>query len=378
MTTINLPFAATGTKRPPNSGELADGLPCGPLDDEMFNWVFWWTTGQAANVITKSNWTPDDAELTRMARAIRSLRMNRATATGTANALVVTLDPAPTAYSELQVVWVTPAADNAAAATTINVNGLGAVNITIGGTAPPAKALEAGIPAMLVWNGTGFSLTGAATTGQLINTITYATAGTFSYTPTAGTKSIRVRVQAAGGGGGGAALASGSNFGGAGGGGGGGSTADSFLVSSLTVPVTITVGAAGAGGVGNNFGTAGGSSSFGALLTTTGGAGGAAGAVSNITHTQHGGAGGSGSGGRVFAGQPGIPTININNTNFVSGSGGPSYFGAGGNPVVTNSGDGNAALVPGAGGGGAGARNTFGPFNGGAGGAGIIIIEEYA
>ena len=73
MATVNLPFAASGSRRAPNSGELADGLPCGPLDVELFNWLFWYAPGQIAEVIRDAGMTPDDADLSQLTEAIRRL-----------------------------------------------------------------------------------------------------------------------------------------------------------------------------------------------------------------------------------------------------------------------------------------------------------------
>ncbi|CAM5220507.1 Phage tail protein OS=Bosea thiooxidans OX=53254 GN=SAMN05660750_03312 PE=4 SV=1 [Bosea thiooxidans] len=38
MAAINLPFAASATKRAPNADELANGFPCGDADKQLFDW----------------------------------------------------------------------------------------------------------------------------------------------------------------------------------------------------------------------------------------------------------------------------------------------------------------------------------------------------
>ncbi|MCH9406343.1 hypothetical protein [Pantoea agglomerans] len=82
--------------------------------------------------------------------------------------------------------------------------------------------------------------------GRLTATKVFTASGT--YTPTAGTKKIKVTVIGGGGGGGGSA-ATDANTRSCGGGGGAGNTAISMLdISSLTLPVSINVGTAGAAG----------------------------------------------------------------------------------------------------------------------------------
>lgn len=56
---------------------------------------------EIVNLIGKSGFTPSDADLMQMTRAVRSQRLNFAAAGGTANALTVTLDPAPASLAEI-------------------------------------------------------------------------------------------------------------------------------------------------------------------------------------------------------------------------------------------------------------------------------------
>lgn len=114
--------------------------------------------------------------------------------------------------------------------------------------------------------------------GRLLNVQVFSTAGTFTYTPTPGTTSVVVEVQGAGGGSGGLA-ATGGTTGAASGGGSAGAYAQARLTTGLS-GATVTVGAKGAGGAaGANNGSAGGSSSFGALVTAPGGPGSQGGAA---------------------------------------------------------------------------------------------------
>lgn len=139
---------------------------------------------------------------------------------------------------------------------------------------------------------------------------TFQSSGNFTV-PT-GVTSIRVRVF--GGGGGGKSTG--------GGGGGGGHAYGTFTVTPATV-YAVTIGAAGTGGASP---TAGGTSSFGVLLSATGGGAGGTGT---------GGAGGTGTGGDFQA--TGGAAGNVNGS---GGAGAGSQFGTGGATVGAGSGGG--------------------------------------
>lgn len=145
MTTINLPFAASGSRRIPTAAELADGYSCGPLDNTLDNWLEWWTSGQLTGAMAAAGLTVDDSDLTRLGRAIRSQRSNFVAAagvSGTANA--ITLSFSPTAFASLADLVGTPLVFMAEAtntlATTLAVDALGAVALTW----PDGTALAAG------------------------------------------------------------------------------------------------------------------------------------------------------------------------------------------------------------------------------------------
>lgn len=188
---------------------------------------------------------------------------------------------------------------------------------------------------------------------------------------------------------------------------------DVFTASgSWTVPAGVTrckvtvVAGGGAGGGQSGAGGTGGASSFGAYLTATGGAGAATWSAS----AANGGANGTGAGTAVQlaiggeSGHPSNPGIGV------SGKGGSSVFGGGGRALVANlsaqpgqaygaggAGSGNSIAGSGAAGGGAGgcavgivtgltpggavtvtvgAGGTCGgAYPGGAGKAGIVIVE---
>ncbi|EKK0567151.1 tail fiber protein [Escherichia coli] len=202
--------------------------------------------------------------------------------------------------------------------------------------------------------------------GRLVNTRVFTSSGT--YTPTPGTKRIRVTITGGGGGGGGCkAASSNETFFGAGGGAGG------TIISTMTLTENsypVVIGAGGGGGVGASVGYKGGDSSFSSLIAPGGeGAGkpgitntnGGYGGVPNIGDIRiTGGDGGDGQSGNIG----------------VSGEGGTSYWGGGGR---AGAGGGVSGKAYGSGGGGAYDAGYSGTnMTGGKGAAGICIIEELA
>ncbi|QLW97987.1 carbohydrate kinase [Escherichia coli] len=202
--------------------------------------------------------------------------------------------------------------------------------------------------------------------GRWLNTRVFTSSGT--YTPTPGTKRIRVTITGGGGGGGGCkAASSNETFFGAGGGAGG------TIISTMTLTENsypVVIGAGGGGGVGASVGYKGGDSSFSSLIAPGGeGAGkpgitntnGGYGGVPNIGDIRiTGGDGGDGQSGNIG----------------VSGKGGASYWGDGGR---AGAGGGVSGKAYGSGGGGAYDAGYSGTnMTGGKGAAGICIIEELA
>lgn len=230
------------------------------------------------------------------------------------------------------------------ASVTVQNNGAtGAYNFNLPatvGTAGQCLVSQAGGASAMTWGACG------ATAG-IKNVQVITASGT--YTPTVGAQAAVVYICGGGGGGGGN-----TNVSAIAGGGGGGACAVVYVASVTSVSVTI--GAAGAGGnTTGGDGTDGGQSAFGAVTangghagigTTNGGGGGAAQATtSGATYT--------------IPGAPGFPNS--------PGYGGSSAFGVGG--VI-----GLAATGRGAGGGGGLSASTRA---GAAGTAGILIVYEY-
>jgi hypothetical protein len=187
-----------------------------------------------------------------------------------------------------------------------------------------------------------------AVSGTLLDIRYFTTAGTSTYTPTAGTTFVVVEVVGGGGGGSGSAASQGTT------GGGGGGYAKEKITSSFS-GVTITVGAAGTAG-GTGSGGNGGTSSFGALVSATGGAG-------------VGATGGTGSGGDLnLTGSKGF----VISTSLSMGGNSPIYSTVSVNQTATG------VAGNGYGGGGSGSVANFtGVCTGAAGTQGLVIVYEY-
>jgi hypothetical protein len=212
-------------------------------------------------------------------------------------------------------------------------------------------------------------------TGRLLAVRVFTASGT--YTPTAGTRFVIVKLQAAGGGGGGT-VNTGANVS-IGGGGGAGAYSEAQFISGFS-GAAMVVGVGGTGGAaGGGSGTNGGNTSF-AGNVVQGGGGGVGGAAATPPFAQIGGTGGPApSFGYInTAGGSGGTSTAAAVASFVSGQGGNSALGAGGASQGTTTAPGNTAQ--GYGGGGGGAANGAGTSGqpGGNGAPGLIVVYEYA
>lgn len=254
--------------------------------------------------------------------------------------------------------------------------------ITVSG----AASFSAGVSAASL-NVVGNAIvTGSLTIGGLKPALTvkqqfFTSTGAYTYTPSTGMLYCRVEAVGAGGGSGGTASCNGSQVAGGGGGGGGGYSQQVFSAATIGVSQAGSIGAGGtAGSAGANAGATGGSTTFGALLTSTGGGGGAGGAATTLltAAVAIGGAGGTGSGGTLsLTGGDGSASFAYTTNMIVVGTGGAS---AHGNGRVNNQGLGGAGfagLSYGGGATGATSNPSTGPFAGAAGGNGIVIITEF-
>jgi hypothetical protein len=216
-----------------------------------------------------------------------------------------------------------------------------------------------------------------AATGRLIGVQTFSSSGT--YTPTSGTTSIIVEVQAPGGSGGGAVATSTAQSA-AGSGGGAGSYAKVRLTSGFS-GATVTVPAAPTGTAGA-AGTAGGIAAFGSFVSCPGGTPGALG--SNYTTAGFTGVSAAAactvSGGTNIVNNGGAPggigIVLTPGTVSFSGPGGSSIYGAGASGR-SSSGAGSAGAGYGSGGSGANLAASQSAAAGGNAAGGEVIVYEY-
>lgn len=259
------------------------------------------------------------------------------------------------------------------------VNGCtGSYTVTVKTPSGTGVSISSGATANVTGDGTNIVLDSSWQGRMLGAPKVFSTAS--SYTPSAGTTAIIVQVVGGGGGGGGTpATSSAQNS--VGSGGGGGAIAASYLaVSSLTLPVSITVGTAGSGVVGA-AGNKGGDTSFGSYLSAGGGSGGLLGtaAASGAPYVLQCASGGVASGGNIYnsGGCPGGQATYITTSAGISGFGGSSPLGGGGGVGgSTASGGYTNGKGPGGGGGGSAAGASASAQMGGAGISGIVMIWE--
>lgn len=260
-----------------------------------------------------------------------------------------------------------------------NVSGLGSAGQVL--TSNGAGVLPS-------WQGSG------ADDIHSINVQVFTASGT--YTPTANMVYCIVECLGGGGGAGGIRLTSGgAGLAVSGSGGSGGYGKAIFNAATVGVSQLVTIGAAGAAGVGANpptDGGTGGTTSFGTLLEATGGTGGLASNDSDSIVSPGGGGTASGNNqvGDLLLITGGSGYYSIANTGggpqyVVSGAGANSMYGTGGVGTFNAGGgvafQGQVGVGYGSGGSGAVGFSTLGGFNdvadGGPGAAGICIITEF-
>lgn len=366
-----MPFYTDGTvpwnslddnTRAPLASEMESGYPCGPADQELFNWTAGWPIGNIWNVLLSSGLTPDPDKLLDLARAIQSQKMNYQVAGGTGDALTATLTPTPanlTALIGMPIRVMTNAANTGAV--TLNVNGLGAKPVVYNdGSAVAAGDFVAGTILSLQYDGTSFKW--LAVTAQAVrrlsrklNRTVISSTGSYSFTVPAGIYTVTIKLWGAGGGGGGANI--GTPGGAASGGGGGAYTAITLAVTPGST-ITGTIGVGGTGGTtGGVNGTSGGDTTAvygGTTYTAGGGQFGLAAVAGTGQNSQAGGVATNGDNTSRNGNVSGSGTFSYNGTvsNPQGGNGGASPNGGnGGNGGLGN---GNSGQVPGGGGAGAG------------------------
>ncbi len=219
--------------------------------------------------------------------------------------------------------------------------------------------------------------------GRLINTLAFTAAGSFTYTPTLGMKSVIVEIVGGGGGGSGAPASSSSQFSSGGGGGSGAYAKGLFTAAAIGASKTVTVGAPGTAASAASGGS-GGTTSLGALMSAPGGSGAPLAGVYPNTAAAMGPAGGPAtvaSGGSLInsSGGTGATGLAIPSYGVISGYGAGSAMagGQGGGPAIGANNSGQAGQAPGSGGSG-GATLNGAAVSGGFGAPGAVIIYEFA
>lgn len=220
----------------------------------------------------------------------------------------------------------------------------------------------------------------AAAPGRLLNVQLFTTPGAATYTPTTGMKTCVVEVLGAGGGSGGCPATSSTQYSAAAGGGGGAWAKVLLTSAQIGSSQTVTIGAGGTAGTTSGSGGVGGSSTFGAIITCPGG-----------TASLFGTAISTSSGTIISGANPGtVPTITLGTViqSMAGTSGGNAYIifnnvlsGIGGASPAGNGGNANGSTAnSGYGSGGPGNANQAGAAaqTGQVGKGGYICVWEYA
>jgi len=400
----SVPFAsadtapATGAPQYGTSGNPATNTPATVWPAYAFNAV----QDEIYNVIIAAGLTPARNTWNQLLTAIQTMLQggvaNVGVDTGAANAYVVAFSPALSAPIPYVPFWFKAKTTNTGPST---LNATGTVEPLLGGAHLPLQGNElvANGSALIYWNPTlaagagsyvlmfcsGASEQTAPATqpahamqlgqavGRLLNIQTFTSSGT--YTPTVGTTHCLIKACGGGGGGGGAGTTAAGSIVAASAG-----TAAGYVETFIANPgaTTVTIGAMGQG-VNGAAGSAGGSTTFGALLTAGGGV---AGVAANTTPPLlvGNGVGGTATGGTLInlPGQPATPAFGISTVDTIGGNGGSGPLGSGG-AGSNNGGNGFAATGHGAGGGGASnPTSSATPFTGGNASPGIVLVFEYA
>jgi len=298
--------------------------------------------------VSYSNTVPGPADTLQNAVQRSDRATTLTTTTGTATAFVLTPTTPLAAYATNSP-FLIKFHLAAGAAPTLNVSGLGAINLKqINGSGTKvAASFPINQIVQAVYDGTDIVLLIPTAAGRYLRTTVFTAGGTW----TKGSDVGMIKVRGVGGGGGVAATI-----------GSGGAGAGGYFEKTISAPAASYTVGIGAGG--SAAGGAGGNTTFDVVCTANGGSG-VAGALSA------GAAGGSASGG------------DVNTTGGGGGYGGAwsanAYYGAGGTSFFGGGAQGELNVASGI----AGGTNTGGGASGGsttgaAGGSGLVIVDEYS
>jgi hypothetical protein len=225
------------------------------------------------------------------------------------------------------------------------------------------------------------ALTGLPATGRLLNIVTMNSSGIYNKN----SASNIIIVYVIGGGGGAGSTSGGSSvYGGGQAGAGGGCAIKRILTSTLSQTEVVTIGAGGVGGSSASVsaGQPGGTSSFGAWCSATGGGGGTG--VNGQSNVGTLPTGGIGVGGDINLQAEAPARMNGYATSAghtAGGKGAGPFGGAGAPPCAFSSNTGGNTAAANTGGGGSGGLGTYNSTTpivaGGGGGSGVIYIFEY-
>lgn len=73
MADFTPPFANAATRREPTVGEINGGFPCGPLDQDLWNWLVYAYQAEIGNVIDWSGQAPSNADFEQLRKAIQQM-----------------------------------------------------------------------------------------------------------------------------------------------------------------------------------------------------------------------------------------------------------------------------------------------------------------
>lgn len=345
------------------------------FEQDFFNDVLAQFRGfMAKNGIDLTNYSDD-----LLIEAGRAQGANYRVDSGSANAVVIALDPVPASWADIggAPLRVKIAANNTTASTLAitGVTGTKAIT-TLTGAALTSGDLIAGAIMEMIYDQAADRVVivnlqkgvGPYSIGNI-----YTITSTQTWNRPAGCRAILVEGLGGGGGGGGSGDAAGGELS-QGAGGGAGGYFRKLIISPLA-SYLVTIGAGGAGilkAIGGN----GGATSWGSVCSGSGGTGGQLLSSGTSPNGSAPGGGGAGAGGDITSvGQGGHRGVRFGGANGFGGDGGSSIYGSGGYGAgVTQAG--GAASGYGAGGGGSLASSASG-FAGGAGAPGVVVVWEF-